>query len=517
MSTSVDVSEDSKAATGLGLTGYVRVARAYWRSICALTVGLALLATVWGALQPRVYAAESSALVLTVGSENLETLLTGDALAKSKIKNYKSIAESRLLADRVIKAANLKMDADALMSTVTISVPLETAEIRVTAKSPDPATAQRVANTWISELANQVQDLEKSAALAGSSPVATPAVGLTPLDTAPVPTTPVSPNVKLAALFGLAAGLFLGYASALLRHHLDRRIRKAEQIEQQFGVPVIGTLPVTSQLREKSSVVQPRPGPTPRSSIGSFAYTEALRELRTNLGFVDVDNPPRVILITSSIPAEGKSTVAANLAAVLAAGGESVVVVDGDLRRPSITNIFGLVPGLGVTDVLSGHARVADALQIRGDFQKLLILGAGRTPPNPSELLASNAMAQLLKTLSDRAIVLIDAPPLLPVTDAAVLSKLADGAVLVVRAGKTTRDNLARSLGNIRKVHGTVLGTVLNCVPTTGADGYARYRAYGHFFRDSAPEPVDGLEPAEAVDATAPPKDAATESHARRS
>jgi capsular exopolysaccharide synthesis family protein len=500
MSSNANTAGTSEAPGGMGFIEYIRIGRAYWKSITAVALAVTLMVSVWSALQPRIYSAESSVLVLTAGSADLNALLAGDALAKSKVTNYKSLAESRLVADRVIEAAGLDLTADALLGTVTITIPLETAELRIAVESTEPATAKRVADTWITELGKQVKQIEESSARTGADPATPPAVTLVTLDPAALPTEPVSPNVKLAVAFGLAGGLLLAYASALLRSHLDRRLRNAGEIERLFGVPVIGTLPVDDRLSGRSTVLETSSGVTAKSGPGSYAYAEALRELRTNLGFLDVDNPPRIILVTSSVPSEGKSTVAANLAATMAAAGDSVVVVDGDLRRPNIANVFSLVPGVGVTDVLSGHAKLVDVIQTREDLPNLLMLGAGRIPPNPSELLGSKAMEQMLTSLAVRATVLIDAPPLLPVTDAAVLSRVADGVIVVVKAGSTTRDDLAKSLGNLTKVKGTVLGTILNCVPATGIDSYAYYGSYVAASADEAAS----ADPAAGVEVSAP-------------
>ena len=468
-------SDDS--VTGMGVRGYVRVARLYWRSIAVVTIAVTALVTLWGALQPRIYAAESSALVLTVGSENVNTLLTGDALAKSKIKNYESIAESRLIADQVIASVGLNTTADALLPTISVKVPVETAEIRITATSPDPVMAQRVADAWISELAKQVQLLESSVT-AGQSPAPSLPVGLVPLDKAVRPVAPISPNMQLALLFGAVGGLLLAYAAALLRHHLDRRLRSSREIERLFEVPVIGTLPYDQDISDTFKVLGTERHELQQTEVQNRAFIEALRALRTNLRFLDVDNRPRIILVTSPMTSEGKSTVAGNLAVTMAATGEPVVVVDGDLRRPRIAGAFNLVPGVGVTNVLSGQAQLVDVIQAPTVLSNLSILGSGPTPPNPSELLGTNAMKQLLTTLAVGATVLIDAPPLLPVTDAAVLSRAADGVIVVARAGQTTRDELERSLKTLQTVNATVLGVIFNCVPTKGVDSYAYYGSY---------------------------------------
>lgn len=486
---------------GMDLTDYLRILRVYWKAIVAFTLLGILTAGGWTVLQPKIYASDSSGIVVTPGSDNVSLSLAGDSLAKAKVKNYESVAKSRLVADRVIAALELNTTADALLGTISVKVPLDTAEIRVTALSTDPATAQRVADAWVNGLAAQVQVIETVPPVetavepgtattpeAGSAANATAtAVRVLPLGKAVVPTSPTSPNTKLNLALGALVGLALGLAYAVVRRHLDRRLRKAAEIERLFGVPVIGALPLDHRLDEKSTVLDSGTASQVHDAGGAMA--EALRELRTNLSFLDVDQPPRIIVVTSSVQSEGKSTVTANLAVTMAAAGENVVVVDGDLRRPTLVDVFNLVPGVGVTDVLTGTAELADVLQPWGALPNLSILGSGRIPPNPSELLGSRAMRNMLNALAEDAIVLIDAPPLLPVTDAAVLSRVADGAIVVIRTGKTTQEQLSQSLGNLEKVKGRILGAVLNYVPTRGTDAYSYYGTY-----TSAPGPASASE-----------------------
>ncbi|MFB8368103.1 polysaccharide biosynthesis tyrosine autokinase [Pseudarthrobacter sp. NPDC055928] len=461
----------------MALKDYFRVVRIHWKAIVVSTAVACMLAYGWTVLQPRIYASESSGIVVAGGSENLSLSLAGDSLAKSKAKNYKSLAMSPLVADRVIADLNLDVTPAALLSTVTVTIPVDTAEIKVTAESTVPANAQKIADSWLQGIAGQVDDLERT--LANESlPGSGPSIRIVPLGKALLPTTPVSPNVNATLIMGVLAGLLIGLGYALLRNHLDRRIRRADDIERLFGVPVIGTLPVDHRLDGKSTVLDGRVLGPETTGRGNHAITEALRELRTNLQFIDVDNPPRIIVVTSSIPSEGKSTVTANLAAILAEAGERVIVVDGDLRRPTVVNIFNLVPGVGVTDVLSGRAELQDVLQRWGHYPNLRIIGSGRIPPNPSELLGSEAMHSMLRTLAQDAMVIIDAPPLLPVTDAAVLSRIADGAIVVVRAGTTTQDELGKAIDNLRRVKGHIYGAVLNRVPTSGANAYSYYGSY---------------------------------------
>lgn len=486
---SVDAAETVQTPAGLTLVDYLRIARAHWKGILAFTLVFTLGAFGWALLQPKIYASTSSGIVIAGGSDNLSLSLMSENLSKAKAANYQSVAMSRLVAERVAESLNLSIPPTALMGFVKAVVTPGTAEIVVTASSEDPAMAQKLADAWVVALAEQAKEMESISAVEGAPEGATPVVRVVPLGQALLPTSPVSPNVRMILGIGALGGLLLGIAYALLRNHLDRRLRDSAAIERTFGVPVIGTLPVDHRLDGKSAVVDA----AGTRGKGSHAITEALRELRTNLQFIDVDNPPRIIVVTSSVPSEGKSTVTANLAVTMAAAGENVVVVDGDLRRPTVVDVFKLVPGVGVTDVLSGGAELSDVMQQWGLMPNLHVLGSGRIPPNPSELLGSRAMESLLKALSQDAIVLIDAPPLLPVTDAAVLTRIADGAIVVIRAGKTREEELSKALGNLERAKGHVLGTILNCVPTTGVGSYSYYSSY------ASAEDVPAIDPRAAV------------------
>jgi capsular exopolysaccharide synthesis family protein len=211
----------------------------------------------------------------------------------------------------------------------------------------------------------------------------------------------------------------------------------------------------------------------PNSSSRS---AEAYRHLQTNLQFLDVDSPPRVLMVSSAVPAEGKTTVAVNLALALADAGQRVVVIEADLRRPRVTAYLGLVGGVGLTNVLTGRAQVEEVEQAYEDGD-LVVIGAGPTAPNPAQLLASGTMAALLAKLrASYDYVILDAPPLLPVADATGLAVLADGVLLSVRHGSTTKDQLRQARATLERVGARIVGTVLNLVPprdeVSGTYGY---------------------------------------------
>jgi capsular exopolysaccharide synthesis family protein len=237
---------------------------------------------------------------------------------------------------------------------------------------------------------------------------------------------------------------------------------------------VVGTVPASTALASDHRLLDP--AMTSEKGNG-FALNEAFRALRTNLKFMDVDHPPRTIVITSPLPGDGKSTIACNLAVTLAANGESVVLVDGDLRRPTVARTMGLPGGAGLSDVLAGRVELADVLQ-RTATPNLFVLAAGSIPPNPSELLGSDRMRRVLEQLSTHAMVIIDAPPLLPVTDGAVLTHQADGALMTISVGKTTYDIAEKAIATLHKAQGRVLGLVLNKAPLKGADAPHYAHAY---------------------------------------
>ena len=277
---------------------------------------------------------------------------------------------------------------------------------------------------------------------------------------------------------------------------LDQRVRHPRDIERETGVSVIGTLPESKELVNERKVLT---FSGRRDSASPVA--EATRELRTNLRFVDIDNPPRAIVVTSPIPGDGKSTIAANLAMSLAAAGENVVLIDADLRRPMVADLFGLPAGGGLTDVLTDRAEITDVMHTIGTSGKLLVITAGKIPPNPSEVLGSQRMRELIANLSKHAYVIIDSPPLLPVTDAAILATSADGAIVVVSAGKTTYDMMNKALLNLEKVSARALGVVLNKVPRRGGSAYYGYQYQGDYAR-SAPEPQKEPHPLRRADLT---------------
>ncbi len=464
------------------LRDYLRILRAHWLGVVLLTVAGVAIAFGWTLMQPRVYTADATGYVAPYrAGETTGTGISsvGDQLAKSKVRSFVDIGKWRSVGEHAIEALGLDASPEELVGQVTVSNALDTVIVQVTANAASPEAARDLAEAWLEGMAIEI------AALETSNGAVDPAVELVPGQSAQLPAAPSSPNTRLALALGALVGLAVGIGYAVLRYVLDRRIRSAEGVEQETGLNVVGAIPHEKTFTAERRVI-PFDGGNSSSSRNAhlYAISEAVRELRTNIQYMDVDNPPRSVVITSALPGEGKSTIAANLAITLASGGQRVVLIDGDLRRPTVASVFGLVGDAGLTDVLAGRASFVDVVQHVGPNGGLVVLASGRVPPNPSELLGSHRMRDLIAQLSAHAFVIVDAPPLIPVTDAAVLSHSTDGALIVATVGKTTYEALKKAQQNLDRAGGRALGVVLNRVPRKGAGAaYYGYQYTGAYYR----------------------------------
>jgi len=451
---------------------YLRGLRRHWLAVLLMTLLGLGVGYGWTLLQTPVYEANASGFVASRQSEDVGLSSVGDSLARSKVQSYLDIAGWRVVAEAAIEELGLETTPEELVTRVEVTNIPDTVILKIAAQGPSPMEARDLAEAWIHGMVVAIDGIEGTGA-PGTSPVT-----VIPGDSASLPNSPVFPDIQTAVIVGGVLGLGFGVAFALIRTVSDRRIRLTDDVESKVGLPVIGTLPLAPSGGADSRIFDRQAG----KGVG-FAVSEALRSLRTNLQFMDVDHPPRIIVVTSPLPGDGKSTVACNLALTLAAAGTKVALIDGDLRRSTVAKTMGMPGGAGLTDVLAGRADLADVLQLTPRAKNLVVLTAGSVPPNPSEVLGSDRMRKLLSELAVHATVIIDAPPLLPVTDGAVLTHQADGALLVVSIGKSTYDLVDRALDTLRKANGRALGVVLNKAPLKGVDSsaysYAYRREYG--------------------------------------
>ncbi|MGO4599383.1 polysaccharide biosynthesis tyrosine autokinase [Terrabacter sp. 2RAF25] len=442
------------------LQDYLNVIRKRWMIIAAVTLVTLGLTAAYTALTPRAYGSSTRFFVNTTSDDTTVALAQGNTFTQARVKTYAQILEDPAVLQPVIDAVKIGGTTDELAARVTSTIPPDTSLIDVTVTESSPQRAQQLA-TAISEVFPRYVDSIESKSNRQSP------VTLSVTRPATLETTPVSPKPTRNLALGLVLGLLLGFGVALLRDVLDKSVKSQRDLETVTDRTILGGIAFDADAATHPLIVQV----DPRSQ-----RAEAFRSLRTNLQFIDVANPPKSIVITSSLPGEGKSTTTANLALSLADTGLKVVVIEGDLRRPRLLDYLGFEGSVGLTDVLVGRVDVEDVLQPFGRTG-LRLLGAGPIPPNPSELLGSANMEQLVTDLSERYdYVLIDAPPLLPVTDAAVLSTIVDGALVVVGAGVAQREHVRRALESLEAVNGSVLGLILNRVKVKDfGSGYGTY------------------------------------------
>lgn len=283
------------------------------------------------------------------------------------------------------------------------------------------------------------------------------------IEIAQVPTAPVRPKKLQSMVFGCLLGFILGVCLALLQEFLDDRINSVEDANRILGLPSLGHVPALSATDAR--LLPQMPGLDPAA--------ESYRVLRTNIHFASIDAPARTLLVTSSNPGEGKTTTAANLAFAMAMDGKRVILVDTDLRRPSLHKLMNLPAGPGLTDALLGHTELEPHMLMPG----LSVIPAGSTPPNPSELLNSRTFRNLVDKLTEQAdMVIFDSPPVLVAADASILASQMDGTVLVVETGETKKAAARQTARLLQQARANVLGIAFNKMRARDGSYYYYYQ-----------------------------------------
>ncbi|NUO80741.1 polysaccharide biosynthesis tyrosine autokinase [candidate division KSB1 bacterium] len=317
------------------------------------------------------------------------------------------------------------------------------------------------------------------------------------IDPAKAPSIPIRPKKKLNLIIGALIGLGLGFGLTFLFEFMDNTVRSIEDVEK-IGVTVLGSIPVIKEdeamkrlkmlpghMNGKNGAVDPNEAKVMAARlITHFApkspISEAYRTFRTNLQYTKLDKDLKALLVTSPGPGEGKSTSVSNLAITMAQMGSRVLLIDSDLRRPVLHSIFKVDRRIGLSNVLVGRATIEEAVQTT-EIDNLFVMPCGTLPPNPSELLASSAMTRTLEQLKAMYdIVLFDSPPIIAVTDAAVLGSRLDGVILVVKSGQTDREAAFRAFTLLKNVNTRILGALLNGVQIESL--YGSYYYYYHYY-----------------------------------
>ncbi|MFI6133516.1 polysaccharide biosynthesis tyrosine autokinase [Micromonospora sp. NPDC051141] len=445
----------------MSVLGYLRLVRRHWWIVLVtvmLTLGVAALVTVRSV--PRYQA--SVTFFVTTASPGVMDAYQGSLFLQQRVKSYGDLLTSDRLAQSVVADAPLGLTADQVRGKISTEVLPDKVLLKALVTDTNQTRALKLTETLATEFTELVRKVE------------TPADGKAPpikievVSGPRVTSSPVSPRPARNLVLGGLLGLLAGAALAVLRGMADVRMRDAVALQRVTGSPLLGEIPFEAGAKAAPLIV---------GDAATSVRAEAVRKLRTNLRFVDVHEPARVIAVTSALQGEGKTTMACNIAIALAEAGWRVLLIDADLRRPKAADYLGLDGGVGLTDVLVGDVQVADVVQRWGE-KSLLVLPSGATPPNPSELLGSKAMADLLVALRESAdIVIIDTAPLLAVTDGVVVAVQADGALLVTQQGRTSRGQVAAAARALSSVSVRLLGCVLNMAKVGKADAY-QYETY---------------------------------------
>ena len=502
--------------------------RRKWLIIETVVVVTAIVVAV-SLLQPTRYSATARVMAQSQSPSVSVAVGTAIDLAKPDERELQTLA-SLAVTPEILSAARQELawdeDATSLMSDVSAEADPNTDIISITAERPDPEGAAALANaaaaafvTWRQKtlqksldeaivLLNEQIDASTTDSVTRTAlierrtqlEVLKPLVsgGLTIGEAAQAPSTPSSPKPIRNGVLAFVAGLVLGVGLAFVRDSIDNKLHSAEEIADLCKVPVIAAVP--EYRRQDRAAVRVAVLDDPRSPDA-----EAYRFLRTNLEFMNFSNELKVILVTSPQPSQGKSTTIVNLAISLLRADKRVAVVEGDLRRPSLHRFFKTSSSRGVTSVISRVASLADALQIlhfNGDAPlavttlsssdpsgivrtpprselELLLLPSGPLPPNPGEMVGSPQFAALLSELATRVdYVLVDAPPMFAVGDAAAMAPNVDGMIVVLKLGETTADTVKSVEGFFAQTPTRALGIVVTGTPRRGQGRYSHYSEY---------------------------------------
>lgn len=454
-----------------------------------------LLALAVTAITPKSYTSSMTFYVVADGAvagqpTTPSDVFAGAQTAQTRVKSYTELVAGPGVARGAAEALNDGTSDSAVMASLLVESTEDTVLISVSVRGSTPQRALDTATAVSSAFRSLVEDLETG------SGDAEPLVGVAVVQEPTLPGAPTTPVPSLNLAIGGLLGLLIGFGLAVARRSMDVTIRTAEQLETATDAAVLGVVP---EVPASDGELIAFPG-TGRGATSPRA--EVFRRIRTNLEFANVDGNRQVLVITSALPGEGKSTVTCNLAASLAAVGARVVLVEADLRRPTASASLGLDRTVGLTTVLTGKVELHQALQTctPGAFD---VLASGRTPPRPNELLSSRRTGAVIEELRRRYdFVLVDAPPLLPVADAVNLGTHADGAIVVCRWGKTDRTHVSSALAFLRAVSIPVVGAILFRAPRRAGAVWTYHGAYLAEPMDEAPA---APEPRQAGAPGAPP------------
>ena len=456
---------------------YLTLLKRWWWLLLCMTLVFAGPVYYLTDLQPRTY--RSSTTIFVNQSAAPGSITYSDALLNQQlVKTYSQMAEQPVVLQEVAQQLPIALSVSELSDIVSAQPIRDTQLIEIAVTGQHPVMMTDIANAT-AQLFIEQQQAELPPEQSSALRVAQPAL---------VPTEPIGPNPLRNAILAGFLGLMLAGAVVMLYEYLDDKIKTPNDLETVAGLTTLGV--VALQRGRKTPQINLITANAPRSPVA-----EAYRLVRTNLEFASIDHPLKTVLVTSSNPREGKSTTAANLATVLAQGGKRVILIDADLRKPSLHRIFGVINRVGITNALVRGIEDADRYLQRTAVDGLRLLTSGPMPPNPAEVLSSTRFTDLLEKLKPLAdVLIIDSPPVLAVTDPMIIAGRVDGTLLIVDSKKTRSEALRSAVEALSKSGTYMLGGVLNKVGTR-AGGYYYYYQSGYGEDNSGPPFVESENP----------------------
>lgn len=434
------------------LRAYLEIFRRRWWLV--LLLPLVAGGAAFGVSQQLTPVYQATATILVNQTQEQGVVQYNDVLTSERLTNtYAELVKRRTVLNTVVDERNLPLTASGLSEKIDVSIVRNTQLLRISVRDTDPEQAallsNSVAQAFIRDNANQL---------------GRPGT-VTITDEAAVPSSPTSPNVQLNTILGVMLGLMLAGCVVVVLEYLDDTIKTPEGIERTTGLPTLGLVTRFAGTNGDAQAMWDT-GPA----------AEAYRQIRTNVHFARLAREVKTVLVTSASPGEGKSTTAANLARVMAQAGEQVILVDTDLRRPSLHQVFNVPNSSGLTGIMLSQQIDVNQGLVSSGVKNLRLLPSGPLPSNPSEMLTSKKMRELMDALSEAAdYVVFDSPPILAVTDASILASMTDGTIVVVEMGKD-RPNLLREVkAALDKANARVLGMVINKAKR-GQSEYYYYR-----------------------------------------
>jgi len=456
----------------LDLRALLQVLAGGWKIILAITVLAVLISALltFYYLTPNYQA--SSTVMVVQERDTPEQIYDDVRTSRQLVETYQRLISSMTIMDEVIEILNLDYSFNKLEDMVEVNQKGETEIIEISATHQEPQKAARISNQVAEVFQNKVGDFYNIE-------------NVNIIDRARTPESPVSPRPNLNLAVAAVLGLMAGTGLVFLKEALDNTVKSKNELEQIIPVPILGIIPKQETVskektKKKKSSLQSKPAQNLEViSDHRSPVTEAFRAIRSNLEFASLDQKVKTLMMTSPDPNSGKSSSIANLGSVLSQTGARVLLVDADLRKPTLHSFFRLSNRNGLTSLLvNKHMELKEAVQV-SFVDNLYLLTSGPLPPNPAELMGTEKMKELVGMLAENYdYVLYDTPPLNAVIDAAVLARLVDASVMIVRYGGTSREEIQHAWEQLKSTNTRVIGSILNEVPAGKHGHYYYYYRY---------------------------------------